>query len=667
MLVFTPSRVIHRVVREYLGAMRPRRIRTFRRFCEQELVIPEGEYAGEPFDASIQPYSGLFLDAVDSGLYRRYWVTGPAQSGKTLLCVIAFVLWYLFEHVNSVVFGVPTMRVSRNKWTRDLLPAIEQTRYRELLPRRGAGSKGGTQLEEVQFAHGRALMFLGGGGRDEERAGVTAPVVVVTEADKLQGRISTSEETDRLSQIESRNAASGDRGVFLGECTVTTAHAPTWHGITEQGTNSRIVVPCPHCNAWTTPEREHLVGWQTVDNKLDAVEKSHFICPACQQPLTDRQRVLSNRQGKLVHAGQEIGPDGVIHGRPKRTDTLGFRWNAYNNLFVTAGWIGGEEYVAKRAESADAERKMKQLIWAVPYQPPERPTVELDETALTRRTGPWPKGTVPAQAKWLTVGVDVRKHNLHWCASAWWGGATGVTLDYEIHEVRSDDLGEQLAVLNALRSLRDQCLEGWTGETGGRRVPDRVFIDSGYLTSTIYEFVDSCASIVDAAGNPRFMAVKGAGVSQYKGRAYARPSAVTRRIVEIGESYHLTLTDGGLPLVILDADYWKTWLHSRLAGDVHQPGALVFFRRDPRAHTTWVKQLTSEQERIEDVPGVGYVTSWRHKRGENHWLDAQVYACVAAHHAGVRLAAESDTPARPVEPSAYFAAQRRAGRRRSEK
>ena len=59
----------------------PQRPPPVRRWAEETIVIPDGPHRGSRFDCSVQPFSGLFFDALDSGLYDRIVATGPTQSG----------------------------------------------------------------------------------------------------------------------------------------------------------------------------------------------------------------------------------------------------------------------------------------------------------------------------------------------------------------------------------------------------------------------------------------------------------------------------------------------------------------------------------------------------------------------------------------------------------
>jgi hypothetical protein len=70
---------------------------------------------------------------------------------------------------------VPSLDMVKDKWEEDLLPAIEaSSRYRDLLPRRGEGSRGGNVESRVQFQNGATLRFMTGGGGDKAGPGSPA-------------------------------------------------------------------------------------------------------------------------------------------------------------------------------------------------------------------------------------------------------------------------------------------------------------------------------------------------------------------------------------------------------------------------------------------------------------------------------------------------------------
>jgi phage terminase large subunit GpA-like protein len=143
------------------------------------------------------------------------------------------------------------MDMAADKWREDLLPVIERSsRFKALLPASGGGSRGG-RVESVQFANGATLKFMSGGGSDKSRAGFTSRVVVITETDGMDTPGGSSRESDKVTQIEARTRAYGSRKRIYMECTVSTERGRTWQEYSK-GTQSRIVLPCPHCQEWVS-------------------------------------------------------------------------------------------------------------------------------------------------------------------------------------------------------------------------------------------------------------------------------------------------------------------------------------------------------------------------------------------------------------------------------
>ena len=197
-------------LRWFLGHARPRRLRSMRAFAEAEVVLPDGPFAGRRFRCDRQPYTGLWFDQVDSGKWTRCVATGPTQSGKSLACFVIPLLYHLFEVGETVICGLPDMDMAADKWREDILPAIERSRYRDLLPATGGGSRGG-RVESLQMNNGATLKFMSGGGGDKSRAGFTARVLVVTETDGMDTPGHASRESDKVTQLEARTRAYGDR------------------------------------------------------------------------------------------------------------------------------------------------------------------------------------------------------------------------------------------------------------------------------------------------------------------------------------------------------------------------------------------------------------------------------------------------------------------------
>jgi len=635
--------------RYFAAQARSPRLRSFREFAEQELIHPKGPFAGHKFKADRQPFTKLLLDEFAKP-WRRINATGPTQSGKSWICFITPTLYHLFEIGESVICGVPNMDMARDKWQEDLLPAIECSRFRDLLPKRGAGSQGG-DFTSIRFRNGAALRFMTGGGGDKSVAGYTARVLMITETDGMDEQKSNSRESDRISQLEARTRAYGSRKRVYMECTLSTEKGRTWIEY-QRGTASRLLLPCPHCSVYVTPERDSLIGWQEAEDVEPARERSAFYCPACGQEWSEDDRKVANASMRLVHKGQDVTPTGEIIGDSPQTDTLGFRWSAVNNLFVTAGDIGSDEWRAARAENEDnAEREMCQFVWCLPHQPSVWDSVTLDAQQIVRRTSQIRRGFIPDGTEHITCAIDLGKWLCHWIAVAWKPGAVGQVVAYDRIEVASSSLGVERALLLAIRQFRDEvCSVGWEMPSGKRMTPEYTFIDSGYKPEVVYQFCRESGRM--------FMPSIGRGAGQTYTQKYNEPKSTGAVVKHIGEEYHISwIEKDGVFLVEVNADHWKSIVHSRLTSPITKegvasPGSIVLHAASPQEHLAIAKHLTSEKQVEEFDQKRGTFTKWERVKRDNHWFDALYNACAAGHLAGVRV----------IEPHVVAAAKKRKPR-----
>lgn len=639
----------------FLDNVKPRKLRTMLKFAEEEIIIPDGPYQGRKFRTRYQPYSKLWFDAVDSGLWTRFSATGPSQSGKTLSCSVIPLIYHLFEYNENAIYFAPTEDIAADKWNEDIKPIIERTAYKRFLPKRGGGSRGG-DVDSVRMTNGATLKFMSGGGQDKSRAAFTARVAVGTEIDAMDQPSKSSRETDKVKQIEARLRAYGDAARLYLECTASIKKGRIWVEY-KSGTESKIALPCPHCLEHVTLEREDFSGWKDAETEFEAVKLGAFFCNACGEMWTDDQIREANKAGVMIHSGQTIDKKGNIQGDLPETKTLGFRWSAINNFFTRSAHIAVDEWKAERAENEEnAEKEMCQFVWATPHEPAAFETTPLDSHELMRRTNKkLSRNLIPEDVEFLSAALDVGKWMIHYTVMAWRPNAVGHVVDYGILDVNSKDMTEQQAVTMALRSFRDEYMrDQWFVINGEAMLPGRIFIDAGYIPETIYNF---CVE-----SGERFLPSIGYGMSQERDlkpkKSYNRPAKITNKVRFIGEEYHVALfSDPTLVHVVeVNADHWKSWLHDRLSTPLINKdketvkGSISLFDTQPREHTKFSKHITAEHKEQKYIPEKGMVTVWIRDKKLNHWLDTTYNACAAGHLCGVRQEPPEEQPAAQSEP-----------------
>jgi hypothetical protein len=355
-----------------------------------------------------------------------------------------------------------------------------------------------------------------------------------------------------------------------------------------------------------------------------------------------------------VHKGQEVDAAGVVTWPMPKTLTLGFRWSAVNNLFWRQQDIAQRAWRASKGQDEDNEEKeQRQFWWALPYQPPQIDTIPLSEEAIRTRVGVLRRGFLPDDTVCLVVQVDVHRYTNYWMLCAGRKNGSLHMIDWGAHPVLTGKMDEGLAITIALREMRDIFEAGWPSPTGiGVWVPNQVWIDSRYMTDTVFKF---CREANRGLSAMRYRPTQGFG--QLLKWRYTPPKTKGKTVIFMGDQYHIARISGKrIDVVQINSDYWKTQTHAALMQDAAAPGAITFFNAPPHEHIKLSKQLTAEKYVEEFVPGKGLVACLKAIRQENHLFDC-LYGCkCAAHFCGARVMQEEKPAA--VSLSDWFGGKR---------
>jgi phage terminase large subunit GpA-like protein len=606
-----------------------------------------------------QPWLPLYLAEIQKAFdgdapWRKFVATGCTQSGKTVGTLMIPLLYCLFELVVDVGFAIPTMKLSAKKWELDIKPIIMKTRYANLIPKTGVGSKGGTGFDHITFLNGATLSFISAGGGREERSSETYQYLFCTEADSFSETDETGGEGRKIDQLEARTDAFGGTAYFFAECTVTLENNYVWDTYTNHSSHSQLVIQCPACQHWYLPEREHFVGWQEAKTQLEAGELARFICPGdnCGLLWGDDHRTAMLRGMKLLHRGQTIDENGNISGPVPETLTLGFRWNAALNAFWSTRHLGHKEWEASRSstqETTDIARE--QFAWTKPAKSPIAAMVKLDERTIQKYVVPaLTKGLIPADVQVATIGLDIGKWSCHWTLTVRTVSGLHVA-DYGVVKVEKSAGWQERDLIAELEKLHQRIEQGWTvhGSTD-RYVPDVVMIDSGYLSHLIYRLC--------RAWGPRYRPLKGFGFGQdtHKGgdSVYRAPDKKGGAVKYLGNGFHVSvLEDRQTELFHVDADHWKSELQDAIALAESDSTAFSLFDDLDSNHKTFRKHLVVEQRRIETklIEGAWkFRWVWRKVGpGSNHYLDCTCYSLCGIEFVEMWNAGEAASEVEPAK------------------
>jgi phage terminase large subunit GpA-like protein len=267
---------------------------------------------------------------------------------------------------------------------------------------------------------------------------------------------------------------------------------------------------------------------------------------------------------------------------------------------------------------------------------------------IAHKTNGVGRGVVPVEAEHLTAFVDVHDTLLYYVVAAWSGNFTGWVID---HGTLPDQQVRHFAMRKAPRTLASlhgggkeasiragldeltQSLLGreWEREDGAAMRIERCLIDSGYVSAVVE---DICRHSIHAAV---LMPSRGIGIG-----AAGRPMTEydKHRGDRIGFNWLVPKTTdrGAMRHFRFDSNFWKSFVHARLATPLGDAGCLSLFGRSRDEHKLIADHLIAEAPIRTSGQG-RTVDEWRQKpnRPDNHFADCLVGCAAAASYCGAVL------------------------------
>lgn len=216
--------------------------------------------------------------------------------------------------------------------------------------------------------------------------------------------------------------------------------------------------------------------------------------------------------------------------------------------------------------------------------------------------------------------------------------------------------GIEGAIYAGLESLTGKLLRrDWRRDDGAMLRIDRCLIDANWGSSTdvIYQFCrQSAFAGVVMPSHGRFVGASSQPFSEYKRRPGDR----------VGHNWRIPNVHGKRAVrhIVYDTNYWKSFVHARLAVSMGDRGCLSLFGESPEQHRLLAEHLTSEY-RVKTEGRGRTVDEWklRPERGDNHWFDCLVGAAVAASMQGAVLMGTTVGPAEKRERVSFAELQKR--------
>jgi phage terminase large subunit GpA-like protein len=290
------------------------------------------------------------------------------------------------------------------------------------------------------------------------------------------------------------------------------------------------------------------------------------------------------------------------------------------------------------------------------YQNDPLPDDNSDETMLTvdeiaSKVNGLAKDKIPIDCDKLTMFIDVQKSLLFYVVTAWSDDFTGAVIDYGAwpdqkrrHYSLTDanptiqsqfpQAGLEGGLYAAMQELTEEYFSHeWQREDGAMLKIERAMIDAnwGQSTDIVYQFCrQSSHSGIILPSHGRFVGASSKPMTEYKKKPGDR----------LGLNWMIPNVAGKRAIrhVIYDTNFWKSFVHARLAVAIGDKGCLSFYGRTPLHHQLIAEHLTAEY-RVKTAGRGRTVDEWkiRPQRNDNHWLDCLAGCAVCGSMLGATL------------------------------
>jgi phage terminase large subunit GpA-like protein len=294
-------------------------------------------------------------------------------------------------------------------------------------------------------------------------------------------------------------------------------------------------------------------------------------------------------------------------------------------------------------------------FWAE-YQNEPKPDELADGGLLTAdqiaaKTNGHRRAEVPVGVSHLTMFIDVQGALLFWMVCGWEESFTGYILDYGAYPDQRREYftlrdarktlalahpgtGQEGAIYAGLRELTERVLgRKYRRDDGAEMAIGRCLIDANWGNSTdvVYQFCrQSAHGGIVMPSHGKYVGASSIPFSDY------RPKPGDRT----GLHWRIPVLQGrrSTRYVLIDTNYWKSFVHARLKVEMGDPGCLSLFGSEPKTHRLLSEHLTSEYRVVTEGRG-RQVDEWKIRTPgtDNHWLDCLVGCAVAASERGASL------------------------------
>lgn len=427
-----------------------------------------------------------------------------------------------------------------------------------------------SKMLELQFDG----MYLVLAGANSPASLASRPIryLLMDEVDKFP--TFAGKEADPRSLARERTKTFAHNKKIFQTSTPTRKIGPIWQAWINADDQREYYVPCPHCGHYQT-FRFKQIKWPKESTPDEAKVTAYYECESCKGMINDSNKL------EMLRAGEWRS---IIK---KGTRKTAFHLNA-----IYSPWLRFGDMAYEFLKSKDFPELLMNFINSWLAEPWENTEVKMDSDKVLERQSEYEEGVVPYGTLLLTGGVDVQKDHFYWVIRAWGTSVTSWNIAHGI----ADTWDEVEYIMN----LQYKDLNGTAYQVNLSGV------DSGDRTDEVYDFCvlnQEWAVPVKGSSKPLLARYTMSTIDKVDSKAY------------------------GMRLYIVDGGQYKDMIAGRIRRP-NGPGSWMVFKGCDREYAD---QICSEEKVIEKKGG-REVEVWRTKGSHtaNHFLDAEVYAGLAA-------------------------------------
>lgn len=568
------AKLFQRVIKRCLEV---KKVQTVSEWAEENRILDESNNLAGKWTNDITPYLVEIMDTFNDPYVRNVTMCKGSQLGGTE--AIQNIAYYIAARTPApTMFVYPSDELAKSVSNDRLKPSIR------LIPdlRKLFMDKESKELE-LRFRHMK--FYLRGAGSPSKLASTHIKYLFFDEIDKFPG--ASTKEASPYDLATERTKTFRPQQKIYEVSTPTLKTNYIWKHLKEADEERHYFVKCPHCGEEIELKFAQIHWDDDKEKELSVHERAAsatYVCQECGCEITDAQKPRMLREGRW----KAVNKKGV--GRAK---SIGYWISSLYSVFLKWSDIA-EEFLKDK----DDPEKLQNFVNSWLAEPWEDTQLKTSEDMVMERQTEVPQFVVPEWAKMITGGVDVQESSLYYTIRAWGDYTTSQCITH----------GQVLS----FRDIENVMNLEYQKENGTKYIVNMCLIDSGYQPDDTYDFCvnnSDWALPVKGASNPMNDRYKISKINKEGSKAY------------------------GMQLVIVDGDQIKDSIAARMKRPNGTGSWMVYKDTD----SNYARQVTAEQKITVKKDGT-LKSHWEPKtsHADNHYLDCEVYAMVAAEMCGVR-------------------------------